>query len=186
MLKKNSNVYTKFCLVLFIAFYSFLNFNQAYSKQSEDDHNIIQLRQLAMQGMWLRVKRLIPYVEAESPIEYGPTEAIKDADELVLLLDQVENLWPKSSNISHFGYTNANPSVWAVPDYFSKLYSDAQSSAEGLQLSLKEGNDNSAVNFMCQLGKSCGSCHASFRRLLTTQLSNEAGDWSGKYIKECN
>ena len=53
-------------------------------------------------------------------------------------------------------------------------------------MSLDESNDNNAINFMCQLGKSCGSCHASFRRLLTSQLANEASDWSGGYIKECN
>jgi len=38
---------------------------------------------------------------------------------------------------------------------------------------------------MCNLGAACGTCHASFRRLLTSQLANEASAWSGKYIKKC-
>ena len=87
--------------------------------------------------------------------------------------------------MSYFGFTNANPSVWAVPKYFDRLYTEAENAAKGLEVSLKEGDDNSAVNFMCQLGQSCGSCHANFRRLLTSQLANEVSGWSGQYIKGC-
>ena len=36
---------------------------------------------------------------------------------------------------------------------------------------------------MCNLGNACGTCHASFRRLLTSQLANEVSGWSGKYVK---
>ena len=39
---------------------------------------------------------------------------------------------------------------------------------------------------MCNLGKACGTCHANFRRLLTSQLANEVSGWSGQYIKNCN
>ena len=38
---------------------------------------------------------------------------------------------------------------------------------------------------MCNLGKACGTCHANFRRLLTSQLANEVSGWSGKYVKNC-
>ena len=37
---------------------------------------------------------------------------------------------------------------------------------------------------MCNLGKACGTCHANFRRLLTSQLANEVSGWSGKYIQK--
>ena len=187
MLGKKINLGINSYILFFFTLIAYFYLNQASSVQKiTDNDDVIQLRQLAMQGMWIRVKRLAPYVEAESPLEYGPKEAIKDASELVLLLNKVERLWPKESNMSYFGFTNANPSVWAVPKYFDRLYTEAENAAKGLEVSLKEGDDNSAVNFMCQLGQSCGSCHASFRRLLTSQLANEASDWSGGYIKECN
>ena len=167
-----------------IVFSIFSSFNHSVIANEETEKSI-ELRQLAMQGMWLRVKRIAPYIETDSPIEYGPSDVERDVNELVELLDKVENLWPKTSNLSNYGRTNANPSVWAIPDYFSKLYSRAQNSAKDLQLSLSQGNDILARASICELGKSCGSCHASFRRLLTSELAEEASAWSGRYDKEC-
>ncbi len=146
----------------------------------------ISVRQLAMKGMWLRIKRIAPYVESTNVIEYGPSDAERDVIELVQLLDKVEHLWPKTTNLANSGMTKANPSVWAVPDYFKKLYNRAQKSAVTLQQSIIDKNDEEARLAICELGKSCGSCHASFRRLLTSQLASEAGDWSGKYVSECD
>ena len=39
---------------------------------------------------------------------------------------------------------------------------------------------------MCNLGKACGTCHANFRRLLTSQLANEVSGWSGNILKTVN
>ena len=50
---------------------------------------------------------------------------------------------------------------------------------------LSNDDIDETVIAMCNLGKSCGTCHANFRRLLTSQLSNEVSGWSGKYIKNC-
>ena len=50
-----------------------------------------------------------------------------------------------------------------------------------------KNNDWDLVDIeMCNLGNACGTCHASFRRLLTNQLANEASAWSGKYINKCD
>ena len=55
-----------------------------------------------------------------------------------------------------------------------------------LEESLEDDNLEKLDEAMCSLGNACGTCHASFRRLLTSQLANEASAWSGKYIKNCN
>ena len=47
----------------------------------------------------------------------------------------------------------------------------------------KEDNIDDTVIAMCNLGKACGTCHANFRRLLTSQLANEVSGWSGQYVK---
>ena len=65
-----------------------------------------------------------------------------------------------------------------------KLYSSADNAIE-LEKQYEDDIDKTALA-MCSLGKACGTCHASFRRLLTSQLANEVNGWSGKYIKDCN
>ena len=138
-----------------------------------------------MQGIWERVKRLSPYVELKEKVDYNKGLAGNDAQEIVKLLEKTKNLWSNKSNLSSKGFTNATPAVWALPDYFTKLYSNAEQSALNLQNAIIEDNIDDTVVAMCNLGKACGTCHANFRRLLTSQLANEVSGWSGKYVKNC-
>ena len=101
------------------------------------------------------------------------------------MLEKTENLWSVRSNLSSKGFTNATPAVWALPDYFSKLYANAEKSALNLKNAIAEDNIDETVIAMCNLGNACGTCHANFRRLLTSQLANEVSGWSGKYVKNC-
>ena len=138
-----------------------------------------------MQGIWERVKRLSPYVELKEKVDYNKDLAVNDAQEIVTLLKKTKNLWSDKSNLSPKGFTNATPAVWALPDYFSKLYSNAEQSALRLNSAISEDNIDDTVVAMCNLGKACGTCHANFRRLLTNQLASEVSGWSGKYIENC-
>ena len=72
-----------------------------------------------------------------------------------------------------------------MPEYFDKLYSTAELSASKLKEAIINDEIDDTVVAMCNLGNSCGTCHANFRRLLTSQLSNEVSGWSGKYINNC-
>ena len=180
--------HVKFCflktLVLIIAFLT-ISSNMSLVYGNDNATKSIELRQLAMKGMWVRIKRIAPYIESTESIDYSLSDAEKDVGELVLLMDKVKDLWPNTSNLSNIGKTNANPAVWAVPEYFEKLYSRAQKSADELQQSIANNDDFNARSAICELGKSCGACHASFRRLLTSELADEASAWSGKYVKDC-
>ena len=154
---------------------------------SEFDETLITIetRKSAMQGIWERVKRLSPYVELKEKIDYDKDLAVYDAQEIVTLLEKTKNLWSENSNLSPKGFTNATPAVWALPDYFDKLYSNAEQSALGLKNAIIDDNIDDTVIAMCNLGNACGTCHANFRRLLTSQLANEVSGWSGKYVKNC-
>ena len=152
----------------------------------ENAQETIEIRKTAMQALWIRVKRLAPYVELNEQIDYGKDIAEQDAKEIQLLLRKTKSMWSNSSNLSGKGFTNANPSIWALPDYFKKLYNDAEQSANNLIYSIEKDNIEKTELAMCNLGKACGTCHANFRRLLTTQLANEVSGWSGQYIKSCN
>ena len=151
-----------------------------------DTQKTIDIRKIAMQSLWIRIKRISPYVELKENVEYNKELASNDADEILKLLDKTKNLWPVNSNLSGKGFTNATPAVWALPEYFSKLYSDAELSAIKLKQAIKNDDIDQTALAMCSLGKACGTCHASFRRLLTSQLANEVNGWSGKYIQNCN
>ena len=146
----------------------------------------IEKRKTAMQGIWHRIKRLSPYVELKETVEYNKELASEDAQEINKLLEVSKNLWSENSNLSAKGFTNATPAIWAIPDYFNKLYLDARVSANNLKSSIDEDNIDNTFAAMCNLGKACGTCHANFRRLLTNQLANEVSGWSGQYIKNCN
>ncbi len=152
----------------------------------DETKKTIEVRKTAMQGLWLRVKRLSPYVELKETVDYNKELASNDAKEILKLLDKTKNLWPINSNLSGKGFTNATPAVWALPNYFGKLYSSAEYSAIELQKAIDEDDIDKTALAMCSLGKACGTCHASFRRLLTSQLANEVNGWSGKYIQDCN
>ena len=145
----------------------------------------IEIRKTAMQELWHRIKRLSPYVELKETVDYDKALAADDAQQIILLLKKTKNLWNNSSNLSAKGFTNATPAVWALPEYFTRLYSSADNAAYNLRDSIIEDDIDSTVVAMCNLGKACGTCHANFRRLLTSQLSNEVSGWSGQYIKNC-
>ncbi len=145
----------------------------------------IETRKTAMQGIWERVKRLSPYVELKEKVDYNKELAIIDAQEVEKLLEKTKNLWSEKSNLSAKGFTNATPAVWALPDYFNKLYSNAEQSAFNLSNAIEKDNLDDTLAAMCNLGKACGTCHANFRRLLTSQLANEVSGWSGQYVKNC-
>ena len=174
----------KLITIFFVIFISCSlgNANNDFEKVQE----AIEIRKTAMQALWLRVKRLAPYVELNEQIDYGKDIAEQDAKEIQLLLKKTKSMWSTSSNLSGKGLTNANPSIWALPDYFEKLYNDAEQSANNLIYSIEKDNIEKTELAMCNLGKACGTCHANFRRLLTTQLANEVSGWSGQYIKSCN
>ena len=169
-------------LILLITSYSL---NQVLASDFDDTLITIETRKTAMQGIWERVKRLSPYVELKEKIDYNKDLATNDAQEILTLLKKTENLWSLRSNLSSKGFTNATPAVWALPDYFSKLYSNAEKSALNLKNAIAEDNIDETVIAMCNLGNACGTCHANFRRLLTSQLANEVSGWSGKYVKNC-
>ena len=158
-----------------------------FASTSDFDETLvtIETRKTAMQGIWERVKRLSPYVELKEKVEYNKGLASDDAQEIIILLEKTKNLWPEKSNLSPKGFTNATPAVWALPDYFNRLYSNAEQSALNLKNAITDDNIDKTVIAMCNLGKACGTCHANFRRLLTSQLANEVSGWSGKYVKNC-
>ena len=158
---------------------------QANSSDFEKTLLTIETRKTAMQGLWYRIKRLSPYVELKETVDYNKKLATEDAKEIVLLLEKTKSLWDDRSNLSAKGFTNATPAVWALPEYFGKLYSSADKAANNLSASIIEDDIDKTVVAMCNLGKACGTCHANFRRLLTSQLSNEVSGWSGQYIKNC-
>ena len=158
---------------------------KANSSDFERALDTIDVRKTAMQELWHRIKRLSPYVELKETIDYNKELAVEDAQEVVLLLEKTKNLWNSNSNLSAKGFTNATPAVWALPEYFSKLYKSANNAADNLKLSIIDDDIEGTLEAMCSLGNSCGTCHANFRRLLTSQLSNEVSGWSGKYIRNC-
>ncbi len=169
-------------IILSFVFLSFSPNASDFDKANET----IQIRKTAMQGIWLRIKRLSPYVELNEQVDYSKDIAEQDAKEIEILLKKTKNMWPQTSNLSSKGYTNATPAIWALPDYFEKLYNQAENSATKLRESIEKDSLESTELAMCNLGNACGSCHANFRRLLTSQLANEVSGWSGQYIKNCN
>ena len=167
-------------LILLITSYSL---SQVQASDFDEALITIETRKTAMQGIWERVKRLSPYVELKEKVDYNKDLAVNDAQEIVTLLKKTKNLWSDKSNLSPKGFTNATPAVWALPDYFSKLYSNAEQSALRLNSAISEDNIDDTVVAMCNLGKACGTCHAKFRRLLTNQLASEVSGWSGNISK---
>ncbi len=161
-----------------------INF-QSNSNDFEKALDTIELRKASMQGIWARVKRLAPFIDVDTNLDYNQNLAIQDAKDIKLLLEKSKDLWPRSTNLSTKNLTNATPAIWAVEEYFNKLYANAEIAASRLEKALEKNDWESVDLQMCNLGNACGTCHASFRRLLTSQLANEASAWSGKYISDC-
>ena len=172
-------------LLILITLFSSLIFN-SYSSEFEKAISTIELRQAIMLGIWVRIKRLAPFIEVNNNLEYNEQLAKQDAQDINLLLQKSQNLWPGDTNLSTKNLTNATPAIWAVEDYFNKLYRNALISAKKLEVALNDNDWDTVDIEMCNLGNACGTCHANFRRLLTSQLANEASAWSGKYINKCN
>ena len=170
----------KFLTVIFL-FFSL----QLISNDFEKAQDTIELRKASMQGIWERVKRLAPFIDVDSNLDYSQDLAVQDAKDIKLLLEKSKSLWPRSTNLSTRNLTNATPAIWAVEEYFNKLYAEAEVAASNLEIALENNNWERVDIEMCNLGNACGTCHASFRRLLTSQLANEASAWSGKYINDC-
>ena len=158
---------------------------QISSNDFEKALDTIELRKASMQGIWARVKRLSPFIDVDTNLDYDQNLAIQDAKDIKLLLEKSKDLWPRSTNLSTKNLTNATPAIWAVEEYFNKLYANAEIAASKLEKALEKNDWESVDLQMCNLGNACGTCHASFRRLLTSQLANEASAWSGKYISDC-
>ena len=175
------NKFSKLMILLLIS----CQLNYASASDFDETLITIETRKTAMQGIWERVKRLSPYVELKEKVDYNKDLAVDDAQEVIILLEKTKSLWSEKSNLSPKGFTNATPAVWALPDYFSKLYANAEQSALDLKSAIAEDNIDETVIAMCNLGNACGTCHANFRRLLTSQLANEVSGWSGKYVKNC-
>ena len=158
---------------------------ESYSNDFQKVKDIIELRQASMQGIWARIKRLAPFIDVDNNLDYSQELAIEDPKDIKLLLEKSKELWPRTTNLSTRNLTNATPAIWAVEEYFHKLYSKAEVAASNMEIALNN-NDWEKVDLeMCNLGKACGTCHASFRRLLTSELANEASAWSGRYIRDC-
>ncbi len=158
---------------------------QLLSNDFDKAQDTIELRKASMQGIWERVKRLAPFIDVDSNLDYSQDLAVQDAKDIKLLLEKSKNLWPRSTNLSTRNLTNATPAIWAVEEYFNRLYAEAEVAASNLEIALENNNWERVDIEMCNLGNACGTCHASFRRLLTSQLANEASAWSGKYISDC-
>ena len=158
---------------------------QLLSNDFDKAQDTIELRKASMQGIWERVKRLAPFIDVDSNLDYSQNLAVQDAKDIKLLLEKSKNLWPRSTNLSTRNLTNATPAIWAVEEYFNRLYAEAEVAASNLEIALENNNWERVDIEMCNLGNACGTCHASFRRLLTSQLANEASAWSGKYISDC-
>ena len=180
-MSKISRLYT----LLFSVLFSVVFLNHSNSSDFDDTLKTIEIRKTTMQSIWHRITRLSPDVELKEKIDYNKELATADAEEIIVLLDKTKNLWPEKSNLSFKNFTNATPAIWVLPDYFGKLYSDAEKSAISLREAVVKDDIDQTVLAMCNLGKACGTCHANFRRLLTDQLANEVSGWSGQYIKNC-
>ena len=106
-----------------------------------------------MQGIWERVKRLAPFIEVDSNLDYSQDLAVQDAKDIKLLLEKSKNLWPRSTNLSTRNLTNATPAIWAVEKYFNKLYAEAEVAASNLEIALENNNWDRVDIEMCNLGK---------------------------------
>ena len=171
-----------FFLLIFTILVSF----KSYTNDFQEAKDTIELRQASMQGIWARIKRLAPFIDVDNNLDYNQELALQDAKDIKLLLERSRDLWPRTTNLSTKNLTNATPAIWAVEEYFNKLYSRAEVAASNLEIALNNNNWENIDLEMCNLGNACGTCHASFRRLLTSELANEASAWSGKYISDCN
>ena len=74
-------------LLILITLFSSLIFN-SYSSEFEKAISTIELRKAIMQGIWVRIKRLAPFIEVNNNLEYNEQLAKQDAQDINLLLQQ--------------------------------------------------------------------------------------------------
>ena len=82
----------KYLVIIFIILIS----KNIYSASFEEAQEIIDIRKTTMQELWLRVKRLSPYVELKEKGDYNKDIASNDAQEIILLLEKAKDLWPST------------------------------------------------------------------------------------------
>ena len=73
---------------------------QSNSNDFEKALDTIELRKASMQGIWARVKRLAPFIDVDTNLDYDQNLAIQDAKDIKLLLEKSKDLWPRSTNLS--------------------------------------------------------------------------------------
>ena len=112
--------------LLVILFFS--SFSSVNSSDFKDALGLIEVRKIAMQNLWYRIKRLSPYVELKEKVDYDKKLASEDAEEVFALIKKTKNMWNDNSNLSAKGFTNATPAVWALPIYFEKIANHPESS----------------------------------------------------------
>ena len=140
-----------------LVYFILITVTQIKASDFKDVFNDIEVRKTAMQNIWYRVKRLSPYVELKEKVDYNKELATNDAEEIISLLEKTKLLWSEKSNLSAKGFTNATPAVWALPDYFDKLYSSAELSASNLKNAIINDEIDGTVVAMCNLGNACGT-----------------------------
>ena len=167
---------------------------------------MVEVRQTAMQAMWVRLDRLSTLIaqpgdtitssdgssivvgsqNSTDPIEYYALihgkEASQDASEINDLLAQVEKFWPNNTSVHHVNYTNAEQLVWLIPEAFERYYTDAIIASDNLNKSFSSKNSEKIKRSVCMLALSCGRCHGAFRKVRWDNLRKEGRGWTGNYL----
>ena len=166
---------------------------------------MVEVRQTAMQAMWLRLDRLSTLIaqpgdivtssdgsaivigseNKTEPREYYTLihgkDPSQDAQEIYNLLSQVENFWPNNTSIHHVGYTNAEQLVWLIPEAFKRYYTDSIIASQNLNKSFESKDEDRIKRSVCMLALSCGRCHGAFRKVKFDNLRLEGRGWTGNY-----
>ncbi len=194
-----------FKILFFISVY-FFPVNLGFTQDNiEEKENMVEVRQTAMQAMWLRLDRLSTLIaqpgdivtssdgsaivigneNKTEPREYYTLihgkDPSQDAQEIYNLLSQVENFWPNNTSIHHVGYTNAEQLVWLIPEAFKRYYTDSVIASQNLNKSFESQDENRIKRSVCMLALSCGRCHGAFRKVKFDNLRLEGRGWTGNY-----
>ena len=82
------------------------------------------------------------------------------ADALANASTELDQLFPE---ISKDGETEALPAIWKNSGAFAKTVSKAQAAATDLQAAIASGDRKTTLSAAAAVGKSCKSCHESYR-----------------------
>ncbi len=163
----------------------------------------IDLRRETMAAMWQRLDRLSALITESTadvsatgeqiivqPEQMTPTEVYAlvhgtepstDARDISDLLEHVRTLWSPGSNRGWHGSTRAEPVIWVLPAVFQRYFDDTISASDGLVTALSGDDGPAAQRAVCELSKTCGRCHAIFRRVTHGDLKVEGNGWTGNY-----